>query len=147
VWPTLDSTEENLSNYWSNVVQNRIGRRRALIATGATAAAAAYLAACGAGSSDSGSKDDAGDKSGLVTKLTDSTKGAKRGGTKNYYIGAYVNQDFDVHVGSSAVEAVQVPSMGTLLIDKPGFMKGKDFSQEDDVMQSWEFSPDRLTLR
>jgi glycerol kinase len=36
-------------NYWSQVLNNRIGRRRAITATGATALGAAYLAGLAAG--------------------------------------------------------------------------------------------------
>ena len=35
--------------YWSSVLNNRIGRRRAIVATGATALGAAFLAGLGAG--------------------------------------------------------------------------------------------------
>src|SRR6266498_344681 len=57
------------TNYWS-VMAGRLSRRRALIATGTTAATAAFLAGCGGGGSESGDgKAGAGDKSGLVTPL------------------------------------------------------------------------------
>ena len=40
------------SSYWSNVLQRRVGRRRAITATAATAGAAAFLAACGGDEDD-----------------------------------------------------------------------------------------------
>src|SRR6476620_941918 len=109
------------ANYWSKVLAGRVSRRRALITTGGAGLSAAFLAACGGGnsggSSDSGAASGAqGDKSGLVSPLTDTTKQAKKGGVKKWYIGADVNQGFDVHIGSSAMEPIQTPSMGTLVL-------------------------------
>ena len=67
--------------YWTRLSEGRISRRRGLIATGTISAAAAFLAACGGGSSNSsGGSGDQG-KSSLVSKLADTTKQAKRGGT------------------------------------------------------------------
>jgi peptide/nickel transport system substrate-binding protein len=139
------------ADYWSKVFAGRVSRRRALAATGGAGLSAAFLAACGGGdsggSSDSGASGGAkGDKSGLVSPLTDTMKQAKKGGVKKWYIGADVNQGFDVHIGSSAMEPIQTPSMGTLVLDKAGYLKGTDHTQEGDIAESWEFSPDKLTL-
>src|SRR5262245_34634915 len=67
------------SDYWTRLLDSRIGRRRAIAATGATALGAAFLAACG-GSSDSGTSSSK-DVSGAVVKPSDTSKEAKRGGT------------------------------------------------------------------
>src|SRR6476620_1395183 len=69
------------NDYWSRILENRIGRRRAIAATGATALGAAFLAACG-GSNDSGGSGGGSSKdvSGVVVKPSDSFKEAKRGG-------------------------------------------------------------------
>src|SRR5262245_4374430 len=56
------------------------GRRRLLKGTAAAGAGAALLAACGGGSSKNESTGTQADKSGLVAKITDTTKEAKRGG-------------------------------------------------------------------
>src|SRR4051794_23531977 len=142
-------------NYWSKILDGCVSRRRALTATGAAGLSAAFLAACGGSESggSSGSKDSGGastggknDKSGLVSPTVDQSKQAKRGGVKKWYIGADVNQGFDVHIGSSAMEPIQTPSMGTLVLDKAGYLKGTDHTQEGDIAESWEFSPDKLTL-
>ena len=70
-----------MSSYWSN----RVSRRRAIGTVGAGALGAAFLAACGGGSSDSGNKDGGAakstDKSGLIYEPTDSSASAKPGGT------------------------------------------------------------------
>jgi peptide/nickel transport system substrate-binding protein len=143
------------TNYWNRVLNGRVSRRRALTATGAAGLSAAFLAACG-GSDSGGSSSSSGsgssstgvknDKSGLVSPTVDTSKQAKRGGTKKWYIGADVNQGWDVHIGSSAMEPIQTPSMGTLVLDKAGYLKGTDHTQEGDIAESWEFSPDKLTL-
>src|SRR6478736_570009 len=78
-----------MSDYWRKVLDQRLGRRRALVATGGFAAGAAFLAACGGGD-DKGSSGSSGalspgdatkpDKSGLIAKPEDTSKSAKRGG-------------------------------------------------------------------
>ena len=70
-------------SYWQNTLGNRVSRRRAMIATGAGALGAAFLAACGGGS-DSKSSGESKDASGLVTAVKDETKDLKRGGTMWY---------------------------------------------------------------
>ncbi len=72
------------SSYWNRVLAGRMTRRRALAATGASAAAAAFLAACG-GSDDNGGgggggSGSTGSSNSILTKTTDSTSEAKRGG-------------------------------------------------------------------
>src|SRR5690348_6137241 len=71
------------SDYWSRLLGNRIGRRRVLAATGATALGAAFLEACGgsdSGSNGSGNGGSQGGNSSAVAKAEDTTKQAKRGG-------------------------------------------------------------------
>src|SRR5688572_1220131 len=62
-------------NYWARVSTSRVSRRRGLALAGGSAVAGAFLAACGGGD-----KAEESDKSGLLTKFTDTTKQAKRGG-------------------------------------------------------------------
>src|SRR4051794_13025994 len=73
-----------MSDYWARTLQARIGRRRALVTTGAGALGAAFLAACGGSdSSSSGGSSSATPKaepSGLLAKKEDTTKTAKTGG-------------------------------------------------------------------
>src|SRR6478672_1147984 len=58
--------EQPMSDYWRKIMDTRLGRRRALAATGGFAAGAAFLAACGGsddkgGSSSNGETRDSGD--------------------------------------------------------------------------------------
>src|SRR4051794_20552900 len=81
--------ETSMANYWTNVTQQRLSRRRALVMTGAGALGAAFLAACGGSDSSSSSSGGGGapkDASGLLTVLKDESSVAKRGGT---LIGSY----------------------------------------------------------
>src|SRR4051794_21048383 len=64
-------------NYWTSVMQARLGRRRGLTAAGAASAAGAFIAACGGGTS-SGPKQPA---SKMVAPVTDETPNVKRGGS------------------------------------------------------------------
>src|SRR6476620_1131564 len=67
--------------YWSSFLNNRIGRRRAMAATGAGALGDAFLAACGG--SDSGSGGGSGgskDSNKIVQTPVDTSKQAKKGG-------------------------------------------------------------------
>ncbi|HLG11368.1 MAG TPA: hypothetical protein VI876_06360, partial [Dehalococcoidia bacterium] len=75
-----------MANYWDKVLDRRLTRRRALIATGTSAAAAAFLAACGGSDDDGGGGGSSGpaDSSGLLTKVEDSLKNAKQGGTMKW---------------------------------------------------------------
>ena len=65
-------------HYWSNVLNNRIGRRRAIVSTGAGALGAAFLAACGG--SDSGGGGEKKESNKLVQTPVDTSKQAKKGG-------------------------------------------------------------------
>src|SRR5437762_13773467 len=67
-------------SYWSTTLGYRMGRRRALAASGGTAFAAAVLAACGSSGSSSSGKSGGSDKSSLVSKPVDTTKQGVRGG-------------------------------------------------------------------
>src|SRR4051812_6239954 len=63
--------------YWSTLLAESYGRRRALALAGASAAGAALLAACGSGASSGKSTSN---KSSLASEPVDTTKNAKRGG-------------------------------------------------------------------
>ena len=70
-------------SYWDKVLDRRIGRRRAILATGAITASAAFLAACGGDDDDGDSTAATGpqDTSGLLYQAQDRTNDAVRGGT------------------------------------------------------------------
>src|SRR5262245_3322511 len=77
------------SSYWTQALQNRLGRRR-LIAVGAGSISAALLAACG------GSKSDNREAASLVHTPVDSSKSGKHGGV---FRGTRTNEplNFDLH--------------------------------------------------
>jgi ABC-type transport system substrate-binding protein len=131
-----------VANYWDRVVNNRISRRRALALTGGTAAAAAFLAACGGGDSETTGAPK--DSSGLLFEPVDETKQAKRGGT---YFGlqgnVYVTHD-PHRIGAHG--AVAQRGFSQLLRISDGVLKNTDGTPQGDLAESWEMSPDRLTL-
>ena len=134
-----------MQGYWNQILERRIGRRRALAGTGAAAASAAFLAACGGGDDDGGGGSGvAGDSSGLLLKQTDETSKAKHGGL---YVSAQTNGlvSHDPHVIGAHTQVVQrIYSQLFRLTD--GVLKNTDGTPEGDLFQSWELSPDKLTL-
>src|SRR5437868_1906444 len=134
-------------NYWSQVLDKRIGRRRALAATGATALGAAFLAACGGGSNsgDSGGGGSSKDVSSLVVKPSDSFKEAKRGGI----IKDRNTADPPTYDAHQAIAPLNFPARhvySTLLVEKPGYLGPEKFELGGDIAESWEQSPDGLTV-
>ena len=131
-------------SYWTNILEGRITRRRGLGATGAAAAAAAFLAACG-GSDDQGGGGTA-DKSGLITKPVDTTKQAKRGGTLKWFA---PNEPAHLDVQQDQVAMNQHKNLvyGHYVNEKPGMFKLSAYEEYvPEMMESWEFSPDRLQV-
>jgi len=134
------------TNYWHRFTSARVGRRRGLQAAALVGASAAFLAACGGddegtgtgGAGDSGSN-------GLVTRVTDSTKEAKRGGVLNWF-SATESPSFDLATANLSNNDKIILAYNTLLQVKPGVMKASDREVGGDLAQSWEWSPDLLTL-
>jgi ABC-type transport system substrate-binding protein len=129
-------------SYWNQVLEQRLSRRRAIAGTGAVAASAAFLAACGG--SDSGGSGDK-DKSSLLYKPADESKNAKRGGT---YIGLQGNgiaTGIDPH-SIGAYGAIVQRAYSQLFRISDGVLKNTDGTPQGDLVQSWELSPDKLTL-
>src|SRR5687768_72576 len=104
------------TDYWTQVSQQRLSRRRSLAIAGGTAAGAALLAACGGG--DDGSSD-TGNSSGLVTKPTDTTKQAKRGGVSKWYFNAEPNS-LDPYRGQAPLNMPKNFAYSNLTQNKPG---------------------------
>jgi peptide/nickel transport system substrate-binding protein len=128
-------------NYWSRILNQRIGRRRALAATGTTAAAAAFLAACGGGDEGGG-----GDVSGLVVKPLDRSKEAKKGGT-------FLNRNttdpttFDIHGPVAPLNATAQNAYSTLLRQKAVHLAPYNaLDLGPDIAESWEQSADGLQI-
>ncbi|HLF77637.1 MAG TPA: ABC transporter substrate-binding protein [Dehalococcoidia bacterium] len=128
--------------YWSQVAVSRLSRRRAIAATGAGALGAAFLAACGGGDGDEKPKEEV---SGLVTKPVDTTKQAKRGGSLKFSVSADI-PIFDPHFLSLANAAQVLLNYNRLTRVKPGILQRSDGSIIGDAVESWEFSPDKLTV-
>lgn len=128
-------------NYWSNAYGKRIGRRRVMAVTGAAVAGAGLLAACG-GSGDG----DGGEKaSGLLTSVADESKNAKHGGVLKHNLGATNITDFEPYISPNAFMVIPF-TYGGLLAVKEGYLKYSDGELVGDGAESWELSPDRLTL-
>ena len=136
------------NDYWHRILDSRVSRRRGMAALGASAAAAAFLAACGGSDSGSGGKSDsgAGDKSGLITKPVDTTKSAKKGGTLKFFTGSEPAH-LDVQMDQVAMNQHKNMVYGHFVNDKAGVLKPPTYEEVvGEMMQSWEWSPDRLTL-
>ncbi len=137
-----------MQTYWQRALSGRVTRRRAIAATGASAAAAAFLAACGGGSSNNNSTSTGGsgpkDTSGLLWSPVDETKNAKAGGT---YVSAQTNapSSLDPHAIGAHVAVVQ-RSYSQLFRIKYGVLQNTTGEFAGDLAQSWELSPDKLTL-
>jgi ABC-type transport system substrate-binding protein len=123
------------SSYWGRLLAHRLSRRRALVAPGSAAAAAALLAACGG--------DDGGDVSGLVAKPADETKSAKRGGTYKAR-NTFEPSTLDPHLFPNNFHVAATYS--NLWQIKDGVIEYSDGTVEGDLVESWEASPDRLTI-
>jgi len=131
------------TSYWAKTVTARISRRRALAALGAGSAAAAFLAACG--SNEGGGGGEEGGASGLVAKPVDTLKEAKAGGVlKDYCTSEPSHLDAMFPLASMNFQARNV--YGTLLKEEPGYLGPSESKIIGDMANSWEFSPDHLTL-
>jgi peptide/nickel transport system substrate-binding protein len=123
-------------------MQKRAGRRRVLVATGAMASGAAFLAACGGGSSDSKEPQKA---AGLLAPIEDESKSAIRGGTYKFIIGTSP-LGFDPHTGEAASGSVVEPCYSLLWRLKEGYKDIPNGEIEGDLVESWEVSPDKTTI-
>ena len=131
-------------SYWDGILGASIKRRRALAAGSAAAGGAALLAACGGGSSskDSGGKPEV---SSLITPVSDTSKQAKRGGI--FKVSRTVDPvTWDPHVTSSQWNGSVAAIYSRLTILKEGYLKPTNGEVVGNVAESWEFSPDGLTL-
>src|SRR5436190_14616369 len=129
-------------NYWTNVLTQRLSRRRALAATAATALGAAFLAACGGGSDEPQKVD----KESVIAKFVDTSKSAAKGGIWQNYM-ARSSITFDPQVGTTADLAHAAHAYQRLLRQKLGTVfSPPDGTVEPDAASSFEVSPDRLTV-
>jgi ABC-type transport system substrate-binding protein len=140
------------ANYWQRILDRRVQRRRVLASAGGVGLSAMFIVACG-GDSDTGGPSSASgssgsggaETSGFLHKATDTTQSAQRGGTWRGYLASDplnfdllnfdpFTQPFANVVGSKLVKA------------KPGHLEDAPLDVIPDIAQSWEYSPDKLTL-
>src|SRR5436190_19563904 len=119
-----------------------------MVITGASATAAAFLAACGGG--DSGSTSNGGKTSGssdLLAKIEDTSKDVKRGGTMKW-----TQPSEPLHFDGQAQGQAQLNIYNgmvyeSLVRNKPGIGEPSSFNEVlPNLAESWEFSPDKLQI-
>ncbi|HLF79497.1 MAG TPA: ABC transporter substrate-binding protein [Dehalococcoidia bacterium] len=132
-------------NYWQQALARRTSRRRAIVATGAVTASAAFLAACGG--SDSGGDGGEGKQkaSGLLATPSDTSKQAKRGGILRRNVNAEA-PSLDPHQNFAPVVPFYETVVGRLLGFKPGIMGNASEEVDGDLAESWELSPDKTQI-
>jgi peptide/nickel transport system substrate-binding protein len=132
------------NGYWSKLLNQRTSRRRAMTVTGGAAMGAAFLAACGGNGGGGGSV--GGDTSGLITNIEDRTNSAQAGGT--FLDSRNADTDnLDPFAASSLItSSISALAYNRLTVLKLGRMDDPDGDVVGDLAESWEWSPDRLTL-
>jgi peptide/nickel transport system substrate-binding protein len=142
-------------SYWDRLLTRKVSRRRALAATGATALGSALLIACGGGGSSGFKFDDSGSsrEPGSVWftkndyKLEDETKQAVKGGI---YRGSMSSEN-EGHYDSIVLPSSQAPfsaHVHEMLMGRsvqPG-VPAEEAKAVPALAQSWEFSPDGMTI-
>lgn len=129
------------ASYWSNFAHERISRRRGLAATGAAALGAAFLTACGGGEKGGGE----GGSSGLVVKAQDTSKQAKRGGSYKTSIATDAGT-WDPYLRGAWFGTLGAVMFSRLTIVKPGLGEPTPGEVGGDLAESWEFTPDGLSV-
>jgi ABC-type transport system substrate-binding protein len=135
------------NGYWRGMLDSRITRRRALATAGAGTAAAALLAACGS-SKDESKPADTGpkDASGLLSQRIDTTASAVKGGTLQSLTNADVTSLDPLTSQSFTTQLVAGFVYSRILKVVPGVKAPSRRDVEGDVAESWEVSPDKLTI-
>jgi ABC-type transport system substrate-binding protein len=133
--------------YWNSFLERRVSRRRALAATGGSAAAAAFLAACGGSDADDKAPRDV---SGLLSQPVDTSEKVVRGGTWPGFIQADVPHFDSIGRYHTGANAQNLYSYSVLVDNKPyNVTEGETYPEwafDAEGAESWEYSPDGLTL-
>jgi len=129
-----------MQNYWERILKSRLNRRRVLAASGATALAATIAAACGGDDSDS-----SGRSSSLLTVPQDTSDKAVPGGVFP------TSDDVDLatadpHRAPGLIPLEKLLSAYDFLVKYGKGTEGRNGPITGDAAESWEFSPDGLTL-
>src|SRR5436190_2149303 len=124
------------TDYWARTLQQRIGRRRGLAASGAFGVGAALLAACGGGSDSSSNGKGAKADSSLVAKPEDTFKQAKSGGVLKD-VGLLETQTLDPGTPQAALNLQAKYVYGTFVKEQSGFMKPASGEIRGDLAESW----------
>ena len=166
----------NEQNYWTRKLGGRVSRRRLMAATSGAAFSAAFIAACGGdddsggatatqgstgasptattasastgatgATGTTGASGATGASSGLLTEPEDTTAQAKKGGALKFSVTADI-PNFDPHFLSFADAQQVLLNYNRLTRVKPGHLETSDGSIIGDAAESWEYSPDKLTL-
>lgn len=149
-------------SYWSKLAEKRMSRRRGLTLMGGSAAAAAFMAACG--SDDSAPSNGTGMGTGAPTGATggatggtgggsqiavpvDTSSSARRGGTFRWYANGEPGH-FDGGVqGQAQLNLFNGLAYGSLVQNKPGIGEPSTNTEVvPDLAEDWEFSPDGLSV-
>jgi peptide/nickel transport system substrate-binding protein len=173
IFAPSSQTEEAMQDYWSRFLTQRVSRRRAIATSGAAGLGAALLAACGSNKSGgskntaggSGTTNTAGASSGgtsgsstgstaggsggkaasLITQPTDTTSVAKKGGVVKYHHYTDISS-FEPGLANAPNEYVKELTNAWLLSQKAGHLQPGTNEIGPDMAESWEVSPDKLTL-
>lgn len=129
-------------SYWSNLLERRLSRRRALTGSGGLTLGGALLAACGGG----GGGETKPRGSGLLTEPVDTSKQAKRGGMRLDAVNTDI-QTFDDFFISAPVPYHFDKVHSFIIGRKASYLKPYTLELDGgEIAESWEVSPDKLQL-
>jgi ABC-type transport system substrate-binding protein len=108
-------------------------------------ASAAFLAACGGGDDKDSTKTKQSLPESIYVRGADTSKSPKRGGTWKSFL-VRDPQNFDLY-NFDPFSQPFANAVGSKLVKvKPGYQDNPPLAVEPDAAQSWELSPDKLTL-
>ncbi len=134
-----------MQNYWHRTLEQRVSRRRALVAGSTMAASAAFLAACGGDDDDNGGTTGGGNEptSSLISKAVNETSGAKKGGLLKAR-NTFEPSTLDPHLFPNNFHVAATYS--NLWRVKDGVIEYSNGEIVGELVESWETSPDKLTI-